>query len=631
MISILKGRLSGPWPSYILIVLTVVIIYGNTYHYKFVFDDIGQIKNNTAIRDLNHYFSFDQLFTPRGIVNFTFALNYRFGGLEVFGYHLVNIVIHILNGLLVYFLSLTIFRRAFHLSQSSETYPPSSSSTSLMSLFAALIFVAHPIQTQAVTYTVQRYASLAEFFYMASVLFYLKGRLKQEAVHEGKPSKEDKSQVFAFYILSAVCGMLAFLSKENSASLPGIILLVEYLLVDRTWQGWKRRLPWFVLAFVFWAFFVVAVLMFRKGGADLGALFEDVSGPMGETGRATNWQYLCTQFNVIVIYIRLLIVPIKQNLDYAYAFKKGFFDGYTPLAFLFLAGLIGVGIREVKRHPVISLGIFWFFITLSVESSVIPIRDAIFEHRLYLPMFGFSLIVSRVLFSMFSTRRFWAISLSFIIVIALGTATFRRNNVWRDGITLWADVVSKNPRNWRGRTNLGLAMRNEGWRELAIEQYLKALRLNPDYMFAHHNLANALFDLGQTEQAIAHYMEALRIDPNYPFAHNNLGLALEKQGRLDEAVAHYREALRITPYYLTARYNLGNALLKQGKFDQAIEQYREVLKLNPVNADAQNNLGVALLQKGDIRGAVDQFREALRINPNYPGARHNLDVLLKKQ
>ena len=169
MISILKGRLSGPWPACILIVLTVVVIYGNTYHDEFVFDDVAQIKNNAAIRDLHPYFSRDRLLIPRGIVNLTFALNYHFGALDVFGYHLINIIIHILNGFLVYFLALTIFRRIFHLSESSKTYPPPSSSIPLMSLFAALIFVAHPIQTQAVTYTVQRYASLAAFFYMTSV------------------------------------------------------------------------------------------------------------------------------------------------------------------------------------------------------------------------------------------------------------------------------------------------------------------------------------------------------------------------------------------------------------------------------------------------------------------------------
>ena len=134
MISILKGRLPGPWPACILIILTVVIIYGHTFHHKFVFDDLGKIKTNAAIRDLHHYFSLDRLLIPRGIVDFTFALNYRFGALEVFGYHLVNIVIHILNGFLVYFLALTIFRRTLHLPKSSKSYPPTSSSISRRAL-----------------------------------------------------------------------------------------------------------------------------------------------------------------------------------------------------------------------------------------------------------------------------------------------------------------------------------------------------------------------------------------------------------------------------------------------------------------------------------------------------------------
>jgi tetratricopeptide (TPR) repeat protein len=630
-ISKLKNRLLGPWPACILIVLTVVIIYGNIYDHQFVFDDVGRIKNNLVIRELQNFFSFDRLFKPRAVVDFTFALNYRFGELDAFGYHLVNMVIHILNGVLVYFLALIIFKHAYFFLQHSQTHSPGPSSISFMALTTSLIFVAHPIQTQAITYTVQRYASMAAFFYLASLLFYLKARLGKEDLARKTHIKGSKSEVIVFYVLSAVCGMAAFLSKANSASLPGIILLMEYLLVDRTWKGWKKKIPWFVLVFFLWVFFVFIVLLVHKETAQIGVLFEDVSALIEETERATRWQYLCTQFNVIVIYIRLLFLPIQQNLDYAYAFKKGFFDGYTPLAFLFLTVIVALGIKAVKRYPVIALGIFWFFITLSVESSIIPIRDALFEPRLYLPMFGFSLIVGAFIFSIFPVRQSWAVVLSFIIVISLGTATFKRNRVWHDGITLWSDVVSKNPQNWRGRTNLGLAMQNEGWLEMAIEQYSKALRLNPDYQFAHHNMANALQDLGYIEKAIAHYLEALRINPDYAFAHHNLGFALEKQGQLDKAVEQYLEALRINPGYIAAHYNLGNALLKQGQIDQAIRHYNDVLRLNPVHADAHNNLGVSLVRKGDIRGAIDHFRAALRINPDYPGVRNNLDQLLKIQ
>ena len=170
--------------------------------------------------------------------------------------------------------------------------------------------------------------------------------------------------------------MMSVLCKLNTASLPGVILLVEYLLIDRTWQGWKKKIPWFSVAFSLWFLFVLYVCSGGEG------LLEDVSALARETEAVGRWSYLCTQFNVIVIYIRLLFLPVGQNLDYFYQFKDGFWDGYTSLAFLLLMVIVGLGIWCRKKRPVIAFAIFWFFITLSVESSIIPIRDALFEHRL---------------------------------------------------------------------------------------------------------------------------------------------------------------------------------------------------------------------------------------------------------
>jgi hypothetical protein len=332
-------------------------------------------------------------------------------------------------------LALTIFGLLLGTSQSSKPPPFVNASTSFVALLAAMIFVTHPIQTQAVTYVVQRYTSMAAMFYMASVLFYLRARMIQgvarQHIHfqeserrksnkkeiktkpkgkspneKGKMSKREdekktKSKVYLLYALSIICGMFAFLSKQNTASLPGAIILAEVLLVDRTWQGWKKKIPWFALFSLSWILFVALVSMHYSEAAQGGDLLEDVSGLMKDTETVGRWEYLCTQFNVLVVYIRLLFLPIQQNLDYAFLFRRGFFDSYTPLAFLFLTALALLGIRQVKKRPVISMGIFWFFITLSVESSIIPIRDALFEHRLYLPVFGFTLIVSILLISFF--------------------------------------------------------------------------------------------------------------------------------------------------------------------------------------------------------------------------------------
>jgi tetratricopeptide (TPR) repeat protein len=580
-----------------------------------------------------------------------------------------------------------------------------------------LIFVAHPIQTQAVTYTVQRYASLAAMFYMASVLFYLKARVRQrrakseerraeseeqrakveaesskvkaqskkgkkqkakskkqrakskeqraksreqrtESKERRAKSREQKAEVgparnalackagggqradgrgalsfqlSAYFALSILCGMLAFLSKQSTASLPAAIILVEYLFIDRTWHGWKKKIVWFTPAFIVFAIFVLYVCGFFSGGHEGRGLLEDVSDLMQETDTVGRWSYLCTQFNVLVIYIRLLFLPIGQNLDYLYPFKTGFFDGYTPLVFLFLVGLVGLAIWNIKKRPVLSLGIFWFFITLSVESSIFPISDALFEHRLYLPMFGFAIIVTYLLFHLLSKRRLWAIVISLSIIISLGTATYLRNMIWQDGITLWSDVLSKTPQSIRGYNNLGVALDVQGRQEEAIYFYSRALEIEPDYAKAHNNLGAALMRQGNPKEAISYFSEALRIKPDYAKAHNNLGAVLMRHGNLKQAISHFSEARRIRPDYADVHYNLGTALMRQGNPKEAISYFSEALRIKPDYAEAHNNMGIALARHGNLKQAISHFSEALRIKPDYAKAHNNLGIIFARQ
>ena len=657
----MKIGLPKHFPALILIPILALIIYHNIYQCPFVFDDRIGIEENTTIRTLSNYSSPGGLLRPRAIVGFTFALNFKFGKLNVFGYHLVNVLIHIINGFIVYFLAQTIFTQLSNTSAQrfgelnspkSKVQSPrskvqgpqpaiSQSTIFLMSLTTALIFVAHPIQTQAVTYTVQRCASMAAMFYLAAVFFYLKARIlaqssKLEAQSSGgHPLSAFSLQSSAFFTLCIICGMLAFLSKQNTASLPGVILLSEYLVIDRTWEGWKRKIPWFCLTFAFWGLFVLYVIGFFSGGTgggiEAGGVLEDVSRLTQETKNVSRWSYLCTQFNVLVIYIRLLFLPIGQNLDYMYPFRIGFFDGYTPLAFAFLIGIIAIGIWNIKKRPVISFGIFWFFITLSVESSLIPIRDALFEHRLYLPMFGFAIIVSYLMFHYLSNKRSLALVLSLSIIISLGLATYLRNITWQNDTNLWSDVVSKSFHNCRGHNNLGNALNRRGRTEEAVEHYLQALRIYPDYAEAHYNLAIALDKQGYTEKAVEHYLQALRIQPDYAEAHNNLAAALNKQGRTEEAIEHCLQALRIQPDVAEAHYNLGNALDKQGRAEEAIEYYLQALRIDPDFAEVHNNLGNALKKRGRTEEAVEHYLQALRIQPDYAEAHYNLGNALDKR
>lgn len=690
----MKRRLTNSWVALSIILIVTAIIYSNIYKTPFVFDGVFQIEDKAKIRDLKNYFSPRVLFTPRPFVEFTFALNYKFGKLNVFGYHSVNVAIHVINGFLAYFLALTIFKQLsaspdkIRLKGKSERTkgeekgrktPSESSQFSVfnvpssiqwMSLFTALIFVAHPIQTQAVTYTVQRYASMAAMFYFLSILFYVKARLIQQRAEgrglravdscqlsvvsgqkvesrgrrsdDGGQRSEDRHGIVgknafrfrpsAYFTFSFLCFVLAFLCKQNTSSLPGAILLVEYLLFDRTWLGWKRKLLWFVPALLLMGVFILYVSGLFRGGVQFGSLLEDVSDILRAPGtEISRWIYLCTQFNVVVIYIRLLFFPVGQNVDWLYPFKSGFFDGYTPLAFLFLIAVVVVGIWNIKKRPVIAFGIFWFFITLSVESSIFPIKDAMFEHRLYLPMFGFAIVVAYLIFQPLSRKQTRAVVISIAIIVALGTTTFLRNRVWQDHFTLWRDAVSKNPRNHRAQNDLGIALGDRGRLKESISHYYEALRLKPGFAFAHNNLGGALTSSGSLDKAITHLTVALRIKPRFLEAHHNLGVAMALKGNHNEAIRSFSKALRIRPRSAAAHNGLANVLAQEGRIEEAIRHWSEALKIMPNFSEPHYNWGIVLEQRGSLKEAGEHFSEAIRIRPDYAEAHSSLGFIMARQ
>jgi len=662
----IANYLKNSWLALILIALVAVSIYSNIYRGPFVFDGVMHIEDKVKIRDLKRWFS--SALPPRPLVELTFALNYKLGKLHVFGYHLVNVFIHIINGFLAYFLALNIMRQlSFSLDykkngaqkglsvNSQSPITNHQSSIPLMSLFAALIFVAHPIQTQAVTYTVQRYTSMAAMFYFLSIFLYMRARILQQGAWEGRQRTKGRGRraedggkgtgggagiswknvygfkVLAYFALCFVSGILAYFSKPSAASLPGAILLLEFLLFDRTWRGWLRKLLWITPLFVFMGVFILYIAGKFSGGVQFGKLLEDVSEILRAPGTVVSrWDYLCTQFNVVVIYIRLLFFPVGQNLDYLYPFNTGFFEGYTPLAALFLIAIIGVGIWSVKKRPVITFGIFWFFITVSVESGIFPIKDALFEHRLYLPMFGFAIVVAYSVFYLLPVKRYWAIVISILIILSFGTATYFRNRVWQNGTTLWLDVVSKSPHNYRAHYNLGTILYHNGEMDKAIKSYSDALRIQPDFAIAHDNLGVALVHKGKQDDAMKHFSQALRIRPKDPKILTNYGQALMQQGKIQDAIAHFLRALEIDSDNSEARNNLGIALARQGKLKEAIQHFSEALEIEPHNAKIHSNLGQAFMLQGKLRKAARNFSEAVRLNPEYAEAHSKLGIVLTR-
>jgi tetratricopeptide (TPR) repeat protein len=590
------------------------IAYSNSFDCSFHFDDTPNIEDNITIRNLSNVKAWWVFYPSRPIGYLSFALDYHFHKLDVWGYHLVNLGIHIINAVLVWWLVMLTMATPVMKAQ------PISRHKGAMALFTALLFVSHPLATQSVTYIVQRLASLATLFYLLSLALYVKGR-----VREGNKD----TRVYFYYAGSVLCAILGMLTKEIVFTLPFALVLYEFSFIRTdTWKfDLKDRgvqIPVIILV-IFVALFFLN-FSFEIFNSIPPLLNQGYDYPI------TAREYLLTQFSVILTYIRLFILPVNQNMDYDYPISHSLLEWHTLFGLLSLVGIFVAAIFLVRRYRLISFGIFWFFLTFSVESSVIPIsQNVIFEHRTYLPSIGFFLALTGVVFY-FIWDRYRQVSVGVLVLLVLTNAvlTYERNKVWKSEYSLWADCLKKSPNKPRPLCNYGKALADAGNASEALTYYDKAIKLNPQFYDVYYNRGNAKTKLGDDLGAIADYEETLRINPYYANAHYNLGNALARQGNMTEAVVQFEEAVRIRPRSAEYQNNLGYVLALLGKEDEAITHFREAIALKPDLVDAHNNLGSALLHQRRTDEAIESYREALRINPDFKQAKDNLKDALEK-
>lgn len=608
------------------IVVLGFLVYSNTFHVPFVLDDGPQIAANAVIRNLGNFFSSPTgyQYNPRRVIGYlTFAVNYSLGGLDTSGYHIFNLIVHVANGLLLYALVLLTFRTP---RLKDSVLAPSSGTIALV---CAVLFEVHPLQTEAVTYIVQRVTSLAAMFYLGSLVLYVKMRFLQESSHSSR------ARVLSFYALSLVAIVLAMKTKEITFTLPFVILLYEFFFFGPGNTG-KRLL---FLAPVLLTAVIVPVSLLNLH-RPLGDILSEVDqATLIAAPKLSRWDYLLTQFSVVATYVRLLFLPFNQNLDYDYPVYHSFFNPAVFMPFFFLSLLFVTAIvlfwKSLRGSDgslrLISFGILWFFITLSVESSLIPIDDVIAEHRMYVPSIG-ALIAITAAAGIFvkgvtsKSARKMITALVCLLVIAFSIVTIGRNAVWGDKVSLWADAVKKSPRKARPHNNLGSALIDDNRIKEGIACFREAVRLRPDYFIAYNNLGIAFEKEGLTAKAIEEYRRAVALDPSFPNAHNNLAVLYGKMGLLDKAIEHLRIVVRLQPEYAEAHNNLGISYEKKGLPDDAIAEYRTAVKLNPLFADALNNLGSAYGKKGLLDDAIAEYRKAVSANPSYAEAHNNLGV-----
>jgi tetratricopeptide (TPR) repeat protein len=613
------------------IAFAALAVYRNSFSGPFIFDDLPSIVDNPTIRHLGSGLSLhgSETTVGRPVFNLTFALNYALGGMNVWGYHAVNLLVHTLAGLVLFGL----VRRTLQGPSLGKRF---GADALPLALAVAVIWVVHPLQTEAVTYISQRAESLMGLFYLLTIYCFIRGTENRCQVPDARyqvSGTKDREQEFKndpsanlrpldshlstlssrlFLLGSVLCCLLGALCKEIIVTAPVMVLLYDRAFVAGSFrEAWRLRWRYYLgLAGVWLLLACLTSLKQQSVGFGQGV---------------TWWSYALTSCRSVVLYLKLAFWPRPLVLDYGMDFVQHAIE-VLPFAAV-LAGLIAATAIALWRRPALGFVGAWLFGILAPASSVIPVAgEPMAEHRMYLSLAAVIISVVLGLYAWIGRR---SLLLLATLAMGLGWLTVKRNEDYRSILTILGDTVAKCPDNARARFNFGTALANiPGRAPDAIAEYKAALRINPNYTDAHNNLGLALAGIPERmPEAIAEYEAALRIDPNFIEARCNLGNALAGiPGRLPEAVAEYKAALRINPDFIEAHCDLGSALAGiPGRLPEAMAEYKEALRIDPDNAEVHNNLGNVLAKTpGQSLEAIAEYEEAVRLNPAFAKAHFNL-------
>ncbi len=624
------ARRGAPWWAAVVLVAAVFVAYANSLHGPFVFDDASSITTNPTIRRL---WPLSEPLSPpvtnvttqgRPILNLSLAFNYAWGGDAVAGYHVVNVSIHALATLALF----GVMRRTPGRIAGQEP-------EALTLAFAvALLWAVHPLQTQAVTYVIQRAESLMGLFYLLTLYGFVRSaesevgrvsdpRSASAAVgmagrggSQGGSEPRPISESLRWQVVAVGACALGMATKEVMVTAPLMVLLYDRTFVAGSFAAaLRRRRRFYGSLAATWG--VLAALVWTTGG--------NRGGSKGFGTGVDAWAWGLTQFEAIATYLRLSFWPQPLVFEYGTFWVAG--AGEVLGAVALVLALLAVTVRGVWRRSALGFAGAWFFGILAPTSLAPGTGQMIVEHRMYLPLaavLAVALAGARRLVG----ARWRGVALGFVVVAAIAL-TLRRNADYRTEIGLWSDTIAKRPENFLAHHQLAAAWERAGDAGRARASYAEALRLKPDFAVGHENLGALLLKAGRRAEAIAHLETALRLRPGYADAHANLGNAWLAEGRVAEAVAQLGEAVRIAPGFFETHYNFANALAAAGRFEEAVAQYRTAAKLRRnEGAEVYFNLGNALGELGRAEEAMKEYREAIRVRPGYAAAHYNLANVL---
>ncbi|MCG6154843.1 tetratricopeptide repeat protein [Rubinisphaera margarita] len=611
MSTIPTSRTFSPQMLWLLLAGVIGVVYGNSFAGVFVFDDTNSILDNPSIRSFDAFFatlSWDSLVRPgRWLAYLTLTANYAISELEPWSYHLVNLLIHLVNALLLFELVRMSTRRLQFPEEQAK----------LLAFCVALLWAVHPLQTQAVTYVIQRIEALASLFYLGVFFGF---------------AKSQETSRKAWLVMSFVSFWCGLWTKQIIVTAPLLLLCYDRIFWAVSWKELWRKRGLFHAAMLLSAAWLVLLTFVRLGNDYAG----NTAGPgtgIGSSSGVTPLQYALTQPGVVLFYLRLWFLPIGQNLDHFWQPATLPEEIVPPL--IIILGLLAATGWALWKAPVVGFAGLWFFLILAPTSTIVPIRDLAVEHRVYLPSAALSVLcVAGLAWVMRRWKGAEDYSRALLLTcgglaMVLGVMTHLRNDVYSSEYALWQDVVNKSPNNGRALTNLVEHYQLRGQVEQAEQMARRAVNSLPNSPETQNLLGSVLIDLGKTQEAEQHVRQSLKLNP-LPEAYLNLALLVESQ-QPQEAIGCLQKALELRPDFARAHNQLGMLLLKTGGEIAAAEQhFRLAIEHNPGNDFACNNLAIVLAERGQTSQAIALLEQILRRNPSFDLARRSLIYVQSK-